>query len=136
VKRILPSRHAEYLGMSVIVPVGATVAMWLLDTFLMDLRSPDVTGSNLLIMTSALCIMLWWVLSMATLAQVPEYGKYAFYIFILPVWTIIVNCFLDNNGNLELFAVGAVVVLTWVGSLIVCAIDWYKFNHQQFTLRN
>jgi hypothetical protein len=122
--------------MSILIPVGATIAMWLLDTYLMDLRSPEVTGSSLLIITSATCLMLWWVLSVAVLAENPGYGKYAFYIIILPVWTIIVNCFLDNSFRLELFAVGAVVALTWFGSLIVCAIDWYKFNHQPFELKN
>jgi hypothetical protein len=138
--KLLHSRHAEYLLMSVIVPVGAMVAIWLMDMYIMDLRSPNVTSNHLIATTGALCIMMWWVLSIASLANVPGYGRYAFYIFLIPVWTIVVNSFLDNNYStilgldMEVLAVIGVTILTWIGSLLVCLIDWYQFNHREFTL--
>ena len=138
--KLLRSRHAEYIIMSVLVPLGAMLIIWLLDMHITDLKSPGVTSSRLVFASGAMCIMLWWIISIFALAYTPGYGKYAFYIFLLPVWTVVVNSFLDNNHatlmglDLEVLAVIAVMGLTWLGSIVVCLIDWYQFNHREFSL--
>lgn len=132
--RILHSRHLEYMLMSVVAPLVCIGMIWMLDIHVIDLKSPGVTTLDLLFTSAFLCLPLWLILTIAAITQTPGYSKYALHLIILPAVTITVNCFLDNPYRMELTAFIGSIVLTWIGSLVFCAVDWYNFNHQEFKL--
>lgn len=131
--KLIRSRHLEFLIFSMIMPVILIGMIYFMESHLFVDPDPEKMH-RLMLATVGTCLFLWWVLTVATVGQVPGYGRYVLYVLALPIATIIINCFLDNGRILELKAVGVALILTWLGSLVFCAKDWYDVNHQTFQL--
>jgi len=128
--KLIRSRHLEYLIMSTIAPITILLLVLLLITM------KSITGEENIVVFSTVStfLMLWMVLTWSALSVTPGYGKYVWYLFALPVGSGIIIYVLEVDRISGLVLFGTSMVITWLGSLIVCAADWYKVNHPEFQL--